>query len=150
MNPALGIDHIAIAVDDLEEATRIWRDLLGLREGARETVADQGVEVQMMYAGETRVELMRPTRPDSPVGAFLAKRGPGLHHLALAVGDCASAVSALARGGARLIDAEPRPGAAGTRIAFVHPKSVGGVLTELVEGGAGPRPHSASMEETPE
>ncbi len=150
MPRTLGIDHIAIAVEDLDEATRTWRDLLGLRVGPRETVEEQGVEVQMMYAGETRVELMRATRPDSPVGHFLAKRGPGMHHLALAVDDCNSAISAVATGGGRLIDGEPRAGVHGTRVAFLHPKSAGGVLTELVEGGEGPWQTPSSKQSDPE
>ncbi len=133
-----GVDHLAIAVEDLDEATAIWRDRLGLREGAREIVEDQGVEVQMMYAGETRIELVCPIRPDSPMAGFLEKRGPGLHHLALSVADCAGAIEQVAAAGGRMIDPEPRGGAHNTRIAFVHPKSAGGVLTELVEGGEGP------------
>ncbi len=136
MSKVLGIDHIAVAVEDLDAATRSWRELLGLRVGARERVEEQGVEVQMLYAGETRIELMRPLRPDSPVGRFLARRGGGLHHLAFAVEDCGTAAARVADGGGRLIDPEPRPGAGGTRVAFVHPRSLDGVLTELVEGGA--------------
>ncbi|RMH01981.1 MAG: methylmalonyl-CoA epimerase [Planctomycetota bacterium] len=138
MPPVLGLDHLAIAVEDLDAATRVWRDRLGLRQGAREIVAEQGVEVQMMYAGDTRVELLRPLGPDSPIAGFLARRGPGLHHLALAVPDCREAVAELAAAGLRLIDREPRPGADGTLVAFVHPRSADGVLTELVEGGEGP------------
>lgn len=138
MPDILGVDHLAIAVEDLDEATAVWRDRLGLREGAREIVEDQGVEVQMMYAGETRIELVCPVRPDSPMAGFLAKRGPGLHHLALAVADCGSAIEEVAAAEGRMIDSAPRVGAHDTRIAFVHPKSAGGVLTELVEGGEGP------------
>lgn len=138
MPDILGVDHLAIAVEDLDEATAVWRDRLGLREGAREIVEDQGVEVQMMYAGETRIELVCPIRPDSPMAGFLEKRGPGLHHLALAVADCGQAIAEVADAEGRMIDASPRVGAHDTRIAFVHPKSAGGVLTELVEGGEGP------------
>lgn len=138
MPDILGVDHLAIAVEDLDEATAVWRDRLGLRQGAREIVEDQGVEVQMMYAGETRIELVCPIRADSPMAGFLAKRGPGLHHLALAVADCATAIDEVAAADGRMIDSAPRVGAHGTRIAFVHPKSAGGVLTELVEGGEGP------------
>lgn len=127
-----------MVVADLDEAVRLWRDVLGLRPGAREVVADQGVEVQMMWAGDTRIELVRPLHSDSPAARHLAKRGPGLHHLALAVDDCAGAAAAAQQGGARLVDATPREGAHGTRIAFVHPQSAGGVLTEFVEGGGGP------------
>lgn len=138
MPDILGVDHLAIAVEDLDEATAMWRDRLGLRVGSREVVEDQGVEVQMMYAGETRIELVCPVRPDSPMAGFLAKRGPGLHHLALAVADCAASIDQVAAAGGRMIDAEPRLGAHQTQIAFVHPRSTGGVLAELVEGGEGP------------
>lgn len=138
MPDILGVDHLAIAVEDLDEATAVWRDRLGLREGVREVVEDQGVEVQMMYAGDTRVELVCPVHPDSPMAGFLDKRGPGLHHLALAVADCGQAIEEVAAAEGRMIDSTPRVGAHGTRIAFVHPKSAGGVLTELVEGGEGP------------
>jgi methylmalonyl-CoA/ethylmalonyl-CoA epimerase len=134
----LGVDHIAVIVADLDEAVRLWRDVLGLRAGGREVVAEQGVEVQMMYAGDTRIELVKPVRADSPAAKFLEKRGPGLHHLALAVSDCADATGAARARGARMVDAEPRGGAHGTRIAFVHPAATGGVLTEFVEGGGGP------------
>jgi len=137
MSRVLGIDHLAVAVEDLDAATALWRDRFGLREGAREVVEDQGVEVQMMHAGDTRIELVCPVRPDSPMAGFLAKRGPGLHHVALAVPDCAEAIDAATAVGARMIDEAPRGGAHGTRIACVHPKSSGGVLTELVEGGEG-------------
>lgn len=127
-----------MVVADLDDATKLWRDVLGLRTGAREIVEDQGVEVQMMWAGDTRIELVRPIREDSPAAKFLAKRGPGLHHLALAVEECASSVAEAVRNGARMIDAAPRGGAHATRIAFVHPHATGGVLAELVEGGGGP------------
>ena len=135
MNQVTGVDHIAIAVADLDLAVAVWRDQLGLREGAREIVEDQGVEVQMMYAGQTRIELVCPIRADSPVQAHLDKRGPGLHHLALAVDNCDEAIVANEKAGATMIDRQSRSGAHQTRIAFVHPKSTGGVLTELVEGG---------------
>ncbi len=134
----LGVDHIAVVVSDLDEAVRLWRDVLGLRAGGREVVADQGVEVQMMYAGDTRIELVRPLRPDAPAARFLAKRGPGLHHLALAVADCGQSLAEAGARGARLVDEQPRAGAHGTRIAFLHPASTGGVLTEFVAGGGGP------------
>jgi methylmalonyl-CoA/ethylmalonyl-CoA epimerase len=138
MPDILGVDHLAIAVEDLDEATSSWRDRLGLRVGSRAVVEDQGVEVQMMYAGETRIELVCPIRPDSPISSFLAKRGPGLHHLALAVADCAASIEQVASAGGRMIDTAPCQGAHQTQIAFVHPHSTGGVLAELVEGGEGP------------
>lgn len=136
MPNVLGVDHIAIAVQDLDAATRLWEGM-GLRVGAREVVDDQGVEVQMMYAGATRIELVFPIRPDSPIQAYLDKRGPGLHHLAFAVSDCASAIEDLTAAGQPMIDQAPRTGAHNTRIAFVHPKGTGGVLSEMVEGGEG-------------
>lgn len=133
MRSVTGIDHIAVAVEDLDEATRTWRDVLGLREGSREVVEEQGVELQMMHAGAVRVELVCPLSADTPVGKYLAKNGPGLHHLALQVDDCAQAVQAVDAAGARMIDREPRGGAHGSRIAFVHPATAGGVLVELVQ-----------------
>ena len=135
MPKILGVDHIAIAVHDLDEATAQWSGQLGLRVGGREIVADQGVEVQMLHAGSTRIELVRPLDESSPIAGFLAKRGGGLHHLALAVEDCGEAVQEVEDAGMRMIDRTPRGGAHGTRIAFVHPAATGGVLTELVEGG---------------
>lgn len=132
----LGVDHIAIAVKDLDAATQLWKEM-GLRIGSREVVEDQGVEVQMMYAGATRIELVFPIREDSPIQTFLDKRGAGLHHLALAVDDCAAATKELVDAEVRMINTEPKTGAHQTRIAFVHPKSTSGVLTELVEGGEG-------------
>jgi len=136
MPNVLGVDHIAIAVTDLDAATQLWKEM-GLRVGSREVVEDQGVEVQMMYAGATRIELVFPTREDSPVQAFLDKRGAGLHHLALAVDDCAAATQELVDQEVRMLNTEPKTGAHQTRIAFVHPKATSGVLTELVEGGEG-------------
>ena len=130
-----GVDHIAIAVADLDEATQLWRDRFGLREGARELLPGQRVEVQMMYAGNTRIELVCPTSDDSPVQAFLEKKGPGIHHIALAVDNCQAAISSSKAKGARMIDSQPQKGAHGTKVGFVHPKSSNGVLLELVEGG---------------
>ena len=136
MPNVLGVDHIAIAVKDLDAATQLWKEM-GLRVGSREVVEDQGVEVQMMYAGATRIELVFPIREDSPIQAFLDKRGAGLHHLALAVDDCAAATKELVEANVRMINTEPKTGAHQTQIAFVHPKATRGVLTELVEGGEG-------------
>ena len=137
MHSPPGIDHIAIAVTDLDEATQYWSETMGLRRGTREIIESQGVEVQMMHAGETRIELVCPVRADSPMAGFLKKRGPGLHHLAFAVPDCERAIEQVQQKRARMIDESPREGAHGTRIAFVHPASSGGVLSELVEGGEG-------------
>ncbi len=134
----LGLDHVAVAVRDLDEAMRPWL-ALGLRRGDREVVAEQGVEVQMLHAGDVRIELVAPLGPDTPVGRYLEKHGPGIHHLALAVDDCAEAVAAAEAAGLRMVDRAPRAGAHGTRIAFVHPAATGGVLTELVAPGDAPR-----------
>jgi len=131
MSPTL--DHIAVAVPDLEEVLATWRDVLGLEEQGRELVAAQGVTVAFLDAGGARLELLEPTGPDTPVGRHLARRGPGLHHVAFEVDDLEEALAALKARGVRLVDSEPRPGAHGTRVAFVHPKTTGGVLLELVE-----------------
>lgn len=130
---ARGLHHVAIVVPSIREARRTYVDLLGMTCGDVEFVADQKVNVLVCWAGAQRIELVEPAAPDSPVSAFLEKRGGGLHHLAYRVDDVAAAIAALERGGVRMIDSAPRPGAHGTRIAFVHPKSTGGVLTELVE-----------------
>lgn len=137
MTNLLGIDHIAIAVDDLDTAAELWGAKLGMRLGAREVVEAQGVEIQMVYAGDTRIELVCPLNDDSPVAKFIAKRGTGIHHLALAVDDCQSAIDDCTQQGVRMIDENVRDGAHDTTIAFVHPAATGGVLTELVEGGEG-------------
>ena len=127
------IDHLGYAVEDIEAAARFYRDNFAAQPGEPETVEDQGIRAVMFGVGESRIELLQPTRPDSPVGKFLAKRGEGFHHVAYAVDDLAEALARLKRGGVELVDEEPRRGAGGTRMAFVHPHSVFGVLTELVE-----------------
>ena len=129
----LGLHHVAIVVPSIAEARKLYVDLLGLRPKEVEHVADQKVNVLVCYAGLQRIELVEPAAPDSPVSAFLAKRGGGLHHLAYRVGSIERALAALKSAGLRLIDERPRPGAHGTRIAFVHPSATGGVLSELVE-----------------
>jgi methylmalonyl-CoA/ethylmalonyl-CoA epimerase len=132
------IAHIGIAVRDLEEAVRIYRDVLGLVELATEEVVDQKVRTVVFEAGESHVELLSPTSPDSPIAKFLEKRGEGIHHIAYAVDDLEAVLADLSSRGARLIDEKPRVGAGGHLIAFVHPKSANGVLTEmtqLVTGG---------------
>jgi methylmalonyl-CoA/ethylmalonyl-CoA epimerase len=127
------VDHIGVATRGIEEALKFWRDALGLEVKHTETVEEQGVRVAMLPAGEPRVELLEPTGPDSPVAKFLEKRGPGIHHVAVRVEDIRAALARLKAGGARLIDEEPRAGAGGCLVAFVHPSASGGVLLELVE-----------------
>ena len=130
----LPLDHVAIAVADLSDAGP-W-SLLGLpRVGDDEDVPGQGVRVRALQAGDALVELLAPTAPDSPIARFLAKRGPGLHHVALRVDDVDDAVARLTAGGARFVDPTPRPGRAGTRVVFLHPRWTGGTLIELVEHG---------------
>ena len=127
------IDHLGYAVEDIEAAARFYRESFGVEPGEPETVEDQGIKATMFSVGESRIELVQPTRPDSPVGKFLAKRGEGFHHVAYRVDDLSEALARLRRDGVELVDEEPRRGAGGTRMAFVHPHSVFGVLTELVE-----------------
>ena len=127
-----GLNHVAIVVAAIAEARKPY-EALGLVAGELEYVADQKVNVLVMSAGSQRIELVEPAAEDSPVTNFLAKRGGGLHHLAYDVDDLEKTLARLKDAGVRLIDESPRPGAHGTRIAFVHPKATGGVLTELVE-----------------
>jgi methylmalonyl-CoA/ethylmalonyl-CoA epimerase len=132
--PVFGrIDHIGVAVEDLDGAVTLYRDKLGMREQHRETVEEQGVEAVLLEIGEGHVELLSPLGPDTAVGRFLEKSGPGLHHVAYQTDDIDSALESVRAAGLRLIDEEPRTGIRGSRVAFVHPKSTGGVLTELVE-----------------
>jgi methylmalonyl-CoA epimerase len=143
MNSALqsvvqGLHHVAIVVPSLAEARRTYVGVLGMRAAEPEYVADQKVNVLVCHAGTQRIELVEPAAPDSPVSRFLEKRGPGLHHLAYRVVDLERALAALKAAGLRLIDENPRPGAHGTRIAFLHPSAANGVLTELVEDKAHP------------
>ena len=128
-----GIDHLGIAVRSLEEGLRIWRDALGLPAGVPETVEEQGVRTIFLPVGGTRLELLEPTGPDTPVGRFLERHGPGMHHVCFRVPDLEAALERLKRSGVRLIDGEPRAGAGGARIAFVHPAGTGGLLVELKE-----------------
>jgi methylmalonyl-CoA/ethylmalonyl-CoA epimerase len=136
------IDHIGIATRGLEESLRFWRDALGLEVKHTETVEEQGVRVAMLPAGEPRVELLEPTGPDTPVAKFLEKRGPGIHHVAVRVADIRAALARLKAEGARLIDEEPRVGAGGCLVAFVHPAAAGGVLLELVQHAEEPAGHT--------
>lgn len=127
------IHHVGVAVADLDESIRIYQSALGAELVHRATNEKEGLEAAFLKVGDGEVELMAPLREDTPVGKFLAKRGPGLHHVAYAVADIDKALAGARASGVELIDSEPRIGMHGTRIAFLHPKSVGGVLTELVE-----------------
>ncbi len=127
------IDHIGIATRSIDEAAAFWREALGGVAAHSEVVADQKVRVTMLPIGESRIELLEATSPDSPISKFLAKRGPGIHHIAVEVKDIRAAMDDLKEKGARLIDEAPRTGAGGCLVAFVHPSSSGGVLLELVE-----------------
>jgi methylmalonyl-CoA/ethylmalonyl-CoA epimerase len=127
------IDHVGIAVEDLDAALAHYRDVLGMSVAHRETVAGQGVEAVLLDVGDAHVELLAPLGPDTAVGRFLEHRGPGLHHVAYRVESVEEVLSTLAAAGLRLIDERPRAGIRGSRVAFVHPSSTGGVLTELVE-----------------
>jgi len=127
------LDHIGLATRQLDEGLALWRDALGLEVDATEEISEQGVRVAMLAIGDTHVELLEPTSPESPVGKFLAKRGPGIHHVAVAVEDIHAALADLKRRGARLIDETPRVGARGCLVAFIHPTTTDGVLLELVQ-----------------
>ncbi len=127
------IDHIGVAVEDLDAALRLYADTLKMPVVHRETVTEQGVEAILLDVGENHVELLAPLHPDTPVGRFLAKKGPGLHHVAYQVADVESTLAALKAAGTRLIDETPRIGIRSSRVAFVHPASTGGVLTEIVQ-----------------
>jgi methylmalonyl-CoA/ethylmalonyl-CoA epimerase len=130
------IDHVGIAVADLEAAIAVHEATYGMPLVHRETVESQGVEAVLLDVGESHVELLRPLAEDTPVGRFLAKRGPGLHHVAYGVDDIEAALRALKAHGVRLIDDAPRTGIRGTRVAFLHPAASASVLTELVQASA--------------
>ena len=127
------IDHVGIAVPDLEAAVADYRRLLGVEPAHRERVEDQGVDEVLFAVGSSSIQLLGALGPDTPVGRSLASRGPGVHHVAYRVDDVAAALDHLRAEGARLIDERPRPGSRNTLIAFVHPRSMGGVLVELVQ-----------------
>ena len=131
------IDHIGVAVDDLDGAIALYEGRLGMPMQHRETVEEQGVEAVLVGVGDSHVELLRPLGPDTAVGKFLARSGPGLHHVAYGTDDIDSALDAVRGAGIELIDEQPRIGIRGRRVAFLHPKSTGGVLTELVEAPEG-------------
>jgi methylmalonyl-CoA/ethylmalonyl-CoA epimerase len=127
------IDHIGIATGGIAEVANFYREALGLKVEEIEEVAEQKVRVAMLPIGESRIELLEPTTDDSPISKFLAKRGPGIHHVAIQVENIRESLRKMKEEGARLIDEEPRKGAGGCLVAFVHPSSTGGVLVELVE-----------------
>ena len=127
------IDHIGIATNGIDDAARFYLESLGLQIEYVEEVASQKVRVAMLPLGESRVELLEPTSDNSPIFKFLAKRGPGIHHIAVRVQDIRASLAELKEKGARLIDEQPRTGAGGCLVAFIHPSSTGGVLLELVE-----------------
>ena len=127
------INHLGIATKGIDEALKFWGDALGLENVHTETVEDQKVRVAMLPIGDTRIELLEATSADSPIAKFVEKRGGGIHHIAVEVEDIAASLAKLKREGARLIDEQPRIGAEGCLIAFVHPASSGGVLLELIQ-----------------
>ena len=127
------IHHVGVAVTDLDESIRLYTSALGAELVRRSVSETDGLEAAFLRTGDSEVELLRPTREESPVGKFLARRGPGLHHVAYAVTDIDQALEEARAAGLELIDQEPRVGLHGSRIAFLHPKTMGGVLTELVE-----------------
>jgi methylmalonyl-CoA/ethylmalonyl-CoA epimerase len=131
------IDHIGVAVEEIEPALELYRDSFQLELAHREVVEDQGVEAVLLDAGENHVELLAPLGPDTPVGKFLAAKGPGLHHVAYQVLDIDATLAALKKAGLQLIDQQPRTGIRGSRVAFLHPRSTSGVLTEIVQPAAG-------------
>ena len=127
------VDHIGIAISSIEEGLAVWRDSLGLTVDSIEEVTEQGVKVCMLAVGDTHVELLEPLGSETAVGKFLAKRGPGMHHIAIEVSDINASLAELKEKGLRLIDQAPRVGAGGCLVAFVHPSSFNGVLLELVQ-----------------
>jgi methylmalonyl-CoA/ethylmalonyl-CoA epimerase len=133
------LDHVGIAVTDLAAARALYEGVLGLEVTHEEVIEDQGVHELLLRAGEAYVQLVAPLAPDSPVGRFLASRGEGVHHVGYAVADVAAAIADLRAKGLEVVDPAPRVGSGGTTIAFLHPKSMQGVLVELVEEGSGHR-----------
>lgn len=131
------IDHIGVAVEDIDAAIALYRDGFAMELAHRETVEEQGVEAVLLDVGDGHVELLAPLGPDTPVGKYMAKNGAGLHHVAYAVDDIDATLERLAAAGLRLIDSEPRAGIRESRVAFLHPRSTGGVLTEIVEPAGG-------------
>jgi methylmalonyl-CoA/ethylmalonyl-CoA epimerase len=133
------LDHVGIAVTDLAAARALYEQVLGLEVIHEEVIEDQGVHELLLSAGDALVQLVAPLSPDTPVGRFLARRGEGVHHVGYAVGSVAAALDDLRAQGVEVIEPAPRTGSGGTTVAFLHPKSMGGVLVELVEEGTGNR-----------
>jgi methylmalonyl-CoA/ethylmalonyl-CoA epimerase len=131
------IDHIGVAVEDVDAALALYQGSFEMELAHRETVESQGVEAVLLDVGEGHVELLAPLGPETPVGKFMAKNGAGLHHVAYAVDDIDAALARIAAAGIGLIDSEPRVGIRESRVAFLHPRSTGGVLTEIVEPAGG-------------
>ena len=127
------IDHVGVAVEDIDAALALYQNALQLPLVHRETVEEQGVDAALLDVGDSHVELLQPLGPDTAVGKFLARRGPGLHHVAYAVSDIEATLGELGEAGVEMIDTEPRTGIRNSRVAFLHPRSTGGVLTEIVE-----------------
>jgi methylmalonyl-CoA/ethylmalonyl-CoA epimerase len=135
------IDHIGVAVEQIDPALELYRDSFRMRVAHREVVEEQGVEAVLLDVGEGHVELLAPLDAQTPVGRFLDRQGPGLHHVAYQVTDIDATLEALRETGMELIDQQPRTGIRGSRVAFVHPRATGGVLTEIVEPAAGAEGH---------
>jgi methylmalonyl-CoA/ethylmalonyl-CoA epimerase len=131
------IDHVGVAVEDIDAALELYEGTFAMALAHRETVEEQGVEAVLLDVGEGHVELLRPLGPETAVGKFLERKGPGLHHVAYAVDDIDATLEKLAAAGLELIDSEPRVGIRKSRVAFLHPRSTGGVLTEIVEPAEG-------------
>jgi len=127
------IDHIGVATEDIEGAIALYGESLEMALAHRETIDSQGVEAVLFDVGDGHVELLRPLGPDTPVGRWMARNGPGLHHVAYAVADIDAAIVKVGKAGLRLIDEQPRQGIRGSRVVFLHPRSTGAVLTEIVE-----------------
>jgi methylmalonyl-CoA epimerase len=131
------VDHIGVAVEDLDASLELYERDYGMKLVHRETVTEQGVEAVLLDVGENHIELLAPTGPDTPVGKFLAKKGPGMHHVAYQVEDIEATLAALKSAGLRLIDETPRTGIRNSRVAFLHPATAGGLLTEIVQPAEG-------------
>jgi methylmalonyl-CoA/ethylmalonyl-CoA epimerase len=127
------LDHVGVAVADIDAALAVYRDALGMPLVHRETVSEQGVDAALLDVGDSHIELLQPLGPETTVGKFLARKGPGLHHVAYRVASVQDALQALSAAGVRLIDERPRTGIRGSQVAFLHPSSTGGVLTEIVQ-----------------